>query len=102
MSPRLPLSMLLAVLLAATGVACSKDAAPAQQVSLRVTGMTCGSCVKAITAELKKIEGVASVEVLLKKQRANVSYRADKVKVEALIEAINKLGYKASPMPPAS
>jgi Cu+-exporting ATPase len=98
----------LAITLAATLAlgACSKSgkidrpAGAAQTATIAVNGMTCGSCVKAITKALKAIPGVETAKVDLKAKRATVRYRSGEVKLDALVAAINKLGYKAKSLLP--
>jgi len=80
--------------LAVVGAACAK--AEAVSTELRVEGMTCDSCVQAITAALGQLDGVTAVEVSLAKRRAVVRHIAAKVPAAKLIAEINKLGYRAS------
>lgn len=63
-----------------------------KQVNLKVTGMTCGHCVKAVEQALRDVPGarVESVEV----GRASVS-TDDNVPVGALIDAVADAGYEA-------
>ena len=74
----------------------------AQRALLQVKGMSCGSCEKAISAQLKKIEGVITVSFRKGKDSeggrvAEVSYSPGvKVTTAALIQAVEKAGYHAS------
>ena len=81
---------------AATTIAAPAVAkAPGETAMLKVSGMTCGSCVSHVTKALSAIEGVNDVTVSLEKGSAEVIYDAAKVKPAMLAEAVTKAGYKA-------
>jgi len=61
-------------------------------LTLKVTGMTCGHCVAAVTKALQKVPGVEGVEVSLERGQAVVRGAADP---QALIAAVKKEGYGA-------
>ncbi len=61
-----------------------------------VSGMDCASCAMNIEIFLKKMDGVHHVNVNLPAAKASVHFDETKVKEEAIIKAIEKLGYKAS------
>jgi P-type Cu+ transporter len=66
----------------------------AEQVDLPITGMTCASCANRIERKLNKLEGVeASVNYATEK--ATVSYDAEMVAPEQLVEAVESAGYQA-------
>ena len=67
-------------------------------VSLNVSGITCGGCVKAIESALKDVEGVKKVEFKEKDFEAQkgvvqVVYSPDKTDVEKLKKAIISVGF---------
>ncbi|QVL50581.1 MAG: heavy-metal-associated domain-containing protein [Thiocapsa sp.] len=64
--------------------------------TLRITGMSCGHCVRAVTAALESVAGVESVAVDLESGRAGVEGRAD---VDALIAVVVAEGYGAEQVP---
>ncbi len=68
-------------------------------VTLTVEGMSCPSCSVAVRTALKKLEGVKEARVSVAEKKAEVDYDPAKVTPEQIIEAVNKLGYKASPRP---
>jgi copper chaperone len=68
-----------------------------QTVSLGVSGMTCGGCVRSVTGVLQGLEGVVKAEVSLEKQRAQVDYDPGKINVEQLKHAIEEAGYEVTP-----
>ena len=62
---------------------------------LALEGMTCGSCVAAVDAALRGVEGVREVAVSLPREEARV-WTAPGVELEALREAVAKRGYRAT------
>jgi len=75
---------------------------PEQTVELQVEGMTCASCVARVEKALKKVPGVASAEVNLATERAQVRLSAREPDVAALTAAIEKAGYTARPVQAAA
>jgi len=71
-------------------------AATVASVMLKVEGMTCASCALAIRTALKRLDGVRDARVSVEDKRAVVDYEPAKVTPQKMIEAINKLGYRAS------
>ncbi len=67
-----------------------------QQLSLDIQGMSCSLCPITIRKKLEKTPGVIEAKVDFDKKMAWVKYDADRVNSQALIEAINGIGYKAS------
>ena len=64
--------------------------------TLRVTGMSCGGCVKSITGILAALPGVARAEVSLEQGRAVVEFEAEQVDRAELVEAIESAGFDAA------
>ncbi|MEZ4632111.1 MAG: cation transporter [Deinococcales bacterium] len=62
-------------------------------ITLKVEGMSCGHCKKAVEEALKSVQGAEKVEVNLAEASARVEGKAS---AEALIAAIIEEGYKAS------
>lgn len=60
--------------------------------TLKITGMTCGHCVKAVEKALSAVDGVQSVKVSLEEGKAEVEGGAD---TQALIAAVQEEGYSA-------
>ncbi len=63
--------------------------------TLSITGMSCGHCVRAVTAALESVVGVESVAVDLELGRARIEGR---VEPDALIAAVVAEGYGAEAM----
>ncbi len=61
-------------------------------IKLKVTGMTCEHCVRAVTKALESVPGVEKAEVTLKPGGAVVHGEADP---EQLIAAVREEGYDA-------
>jgi mercuric ion transport protein len=66
-----------------------------KQVTLEITGMTCGGCIVNVKNALKKVKGIVSASITYKPQRAVIRYHAKKARVGQMIAAIQKAGYKA-------
>lgn len=68
-----------------------------EQTVLKVSGMTCASCVRRVEVGLKKVEGVADANVNLSTEKATISYNSAEVSMEKIVETLDKLGYNAYP-----
>ncbi len=66
-----------------------------KQQIFNVSGMDCASCAMNIEIFLKKMDGVAKVNVNFAAGKAAVDYDETKVDEKKIIEAIKKLGYEA-------
>ena len=65
------------------------------QTVIKVSSMTCASCVRRVEIGIKKVEGVLDAVVNLSTEKATIKYDEQKVDVNTIIKAIEKLGYKA-------
>ena len=63
--------------------------------TLKVTGMSCDHCVRAVTAALQKSPGVRSAQVDLKAGRATVDYDEQQTSPRVLANAVMDEGYTA-------
>jgi copper chaperone len=63
---------------------------------IKVGGMSCGGCVKNVSAALLALDGVASAEVSLEQGQASVSFDPARVSRPALVQAIEDLGFDAA------
>lgn len=63
--------------------------------TLKVSGMTCGHCVKAVKEALEGVEGVRSADVDLQAQRARVEYDEGRTSTRDLVGAVMDEGYTA-------
>jgi copper chaperone len=62
-------------------------------MKLKIDGMSCNHCKMAVEKALAKISGVKSYSVDLEKGEASITGNPDQ---KLVIDAINKLGYKAT------
>jgi copper chaperone len=67
-----------------------------ETMTLKVSGMSCGGCVKSVTGVLEALPGVTKADVSLEKAEAVVSYEAGKVGREQMVQAIDEAGFEAS------
>jgi copper chaperone CopZ len=67
------------------------------QVEITIEGMTCDSCVQAITHELERLEGVRSVDVDLDGGKARVTFTEGQSDPTVFEQTIEKIGYQATP-----
>jgi Cu2+-exporting ATPase/Cu+-exporting ATPase len=63
------------------------------KVSLKVSGMTCANCTRAIELTLKKLHGVSDVKVSFELGRVWVEFNEELLSLESIKEAIESLGY---------
>jgi mercuric ion transport protein len=66
-------------------------------VVLDVQGMTCAACEGEIDRELRKVPGVVQASTSFDQRRTEVRVMSPAPKTEALIAAVEKVGYRASP-----
>lgn len=64
-----------------------------EQITLTVTGMTCGGCENAVRRAVSAVAGVASVTASHKDSRVIVEYDAAKAGRDAIAQAISRAGY---------
>lgn len=67
-----------------------------ERVMVAIEGMSCTSCASGIKAMLKRTPGVISAEVSFERREADVEYDPERTTREKIVEAITKLGYKAT------
>jgi copper chaperone CopZ len=61
---------------------------------LKIEGMHCSSCAMNIDFDLEDLEGVVSAKTSYAKQESEVEFEEDKIKLQQIIEQIEKTGYK--------
>ncbi len=64
-----------------------------KETTIKVQGMTCQHCVKAVSGALIKLPGVKDAQVNLEKGEVTVSYDDGLVNVQAMKDAIEGQGY---------
>ena len=65
------------------------------EVTLKVTGMSCGHCVKSVTEALESVDGVISARVDLGRGTAVVEYDEGRASPGDLVSAVAEEGYTA-------
>lgn len=65
------------------------------QTEIKISGMTCGHCVASVTEELKELDGVKGVDVILDAQGISTATvtATGKLSEASLREAIDEAGY---------
>ena len=64
-----------------------------QNESMKISGMTCGSCVLSVQGVLKAVNGVADAQVVLDTGLASVSYDETQTSPEQLKSAVRNAGF---------
>ncbi|KAL0281219.1 UNVERIFIED_CONTAM: hypothetical protein PYX00_002272 [Menopon gallinae] len=65
------------------------------EIELRITGMTCASCVNKIESCMKKMKGVTDASVALTTQCGKFKYDLELTGPRDIVDGINKLGFQA-------
>ena len=67
------------------------------ELNLKIDGMHCDACVGRVTAALNQVSGVQveNVEV----GSARIRYAPEAVSPEAILSAVNQIGFRATPAP---
>lgn len=65
------------------------------KLEVSIEGMTCASCVQRIEKALAKVNGVTRATVNLATERAAIEFTQGMASESALLQAIEKAGYKA-------
>lgn len=65
-----------------------------ENVTLNVSGMSCGHCVKAVEENVGKLNGVNSVKVDLESGKVEVAFESDKLSLDTIKETIDDQGYE--------
>lgn len=65
-----------------------------KSIELKIDGMTCAACAKAVERVVKKLEGIVSISVNIATDKANIIYNPSKVKLFQIKAAIENVGYK--------
>ena len=63
--------------------------------TMKIEGMTCASCSRAVERVTRKLDGVIESNVNLATEKLSISFEPDKIKVSDIKKAIEKAGYKA-------
>ena len=72
------------------------------RAQIEVQGMVCAACALLIEHHVKRVPGVANVQVDFAARRAHVAYDASQTDVPALTQAVERAGYRSGPAPAAA
>lgn len=91
------LALVLVTACVAGEIPAAADARKTETVTatFAVQGMTCGGCEAGVEMKVGRLAGVETVEASYKESRATVTYAPDEVTPEAIVAAIEELGYTA-------
>lgn len=64
-----------------------------ENIILKVSGMSCGHCVKAVEGSVGALSGVEKVTVSLEKGEVQVKFNPEAVSIEKIKETIDDQGY---------
>ena len=64
-------------------------------IQIKITGMTCASCVLHIENDLKDLKGVKDATINLPLKRGNITFDPDQISAHDIINSVKKSGYKA-------
>lgn len=64
-----------------------------KKVDLKIGGMTCAACSKAVERVVKKLDGIESVSVNIATEKASINYDTSKLRLSQIKEVIVKAGY---------
>ncbi|PIK61832.1 putative copper-transporting ATPase 2-like [Apostichopus japonicus] len=73
----------------------SMATATTQSGIIQIKGMTCQSCVKSIQDRIATLPGVASIEVSLQDERAEISFKNDVTNLQQLRQEVEEMGFDA-------
>jgi len=83
-----------------TAVITPKQATQDTAAVFAIEGMTCASCAMRIEKGLKKVAGVKDAHVNLATEQATITYDPAQTGYEQMIQKVEAVGYKASPLLP--
>lgn len=67
-----------------------------QVETLRIQGMTCAACVRAVERTVSRVGGVDTVVVNLATEKARIAFDPDRAPLSTIFQAIEEAGYQAS------
>ncbi|WP_153108735.1 heavy-metal-associated domain-containing protein [Propionivibrio limicola] len=67
-----------------------------ERTTIKISGMSCGGCVRNVTSALTAMPGVMQAEVSLEQALATVEFDAVQVSRHQLIDAVEAAGFDAS------
>ncbi len=74
-----------------------RDSHGAASLQLAVEGMRCAGCMASVEKNVMKVRGVVAARVNLSSQRLSVTWQEAATSPDAIIAAVEALGFKAYP-----
>lgn len=71
------------------------------EASLLLEGLTCSACAWLIEQQLRRLPGVAEVQLNYSTRRARVVWDSDRVRLSDILRTVREIGYTALPYDPA-
>ena len=65
-------------------------------ITLNIPEISCGHCTSSIESALKELAGIQSVTTSIENKTATVEFAEDQIALEAVIEAIDNIGFTAT------
>lgn len=65
-----------------------------KKIDLKIGGMTCAACSKAVERVVKKLDGIESINVNIATEKATINYDPSKVRLSQIKSSIVKAGYE--------
>ena len=66
-----------------------------KNIDLKIEGMSCAACAKAIERVVKKLDGVELISVNIATDKASINYNPSKIKLSEIKRVIEKAGYNS-------
>src|SRR5690554_2291943 len=73
-----------------------------RRISLSIEGMTCSACAWLIEQHVRRLAGIAQVQVNATTERVSVQWNPQQLSLSTLLKAIAELGYRALPFQSAT
>jgi Cu2+-exporting ATPase len=70
---------------------------PFAQMTLAVEGVGCAGCIRKIENGLKQVPGIVAARVNFTNRRLAVQWRAGAIEASAVVEALQRIGYRSHP-----
>jgi Cu+-exporting ATPase len=70
------------------------EANPEEKIAVKIGGMTCVKCIRAIEKTLNKLDGISHVNVNLSAEKAYVTYNPEMTTMDDMKKAVKKAGYR--------
>lgn len=64
---------------------------------LKIEGMTCAACAKAVERASRKLDGVSEASVNFASEKLNIKFDSSRVSIDDIQNAVAKAGYRAMP-----